>query len=75
MSKEQEYPFIAPCKKLTIKAPIIWLKVGLSDVLRAPLASLSYGLLMSLMVMLVFVMVWQYGGVWLLMSLLCGFVF
>lgn len=72
---DQQYPLIAPCKKLVINAPITWLKLGFKDVARAPASSLSFGFVMSSMLMAVSFMVWQKGGAWLMMSLLLGFVF
>ena len=68
-------PFVAPCKVLTIGAPWRWLKLGFNDTRKAPLASLGYGAVMSVMIMSVTFMAWRFGSAWLMLSLLCGFVF
>lgn len=43
--------------------------------MRAPAASLSYGLFMTTLIMMVSALAWQYGSAWIMLSLLCGFVF
>ena len=68
-------PFVAPCIELTLSAPWRWLKMGFKDALRAPLASFSYGAVMSGLIMAVTYMAWQFGSAWIMFSLLCGFVF
>jgi len=68
-------PFVAPCRKLEFIAPLRWLKLGFNDVKRAPIASLSYGLVMASLIMLVIMMAWKFGSAWIMFSLLCGFVF
>ena len=68
-------PFVAPCRQLSFLAPFRWLRKGLNDARRAPLASLSYGLVMAALVMLFTVLAWRYGSAWIVFSLLCGFVF
>ncbi len=79
MNKEDnshsQYPFCAPCKILSLSAPWHWLKCGLRDVRRAPVASLSYGTVMAALIMLELLMAWHYGSAWIMLSLLCGFVF
>lgn len=74
-NKIDQLPFVAPCNILKLDAPWQWLKLGCKDTFRAPLASLSYGLVMTLLIMAVTVMAWQYGSAWIMFSLLCGFVF
>ena len=68
-------PFVAPCAQLTLSAPWQWLKLGFKDVFRAPLASVSYGVVMSGLIVAVTAMAWQFGSAWIMFSLLCGFVF
>lgn len=74
-NSQAQYPFVAPCKTLSLSAPWRWLKLGLSDVRRAPIASLSYGSIMAALIMLELLMAWHYGSTWIMLSLLCGFVF
>ena len=70
-----ELPFVAPCKKLSMSAPFNWLKLGWNDIRVAPKQSLTYGLLLVVLSYFVSSMVWFYGGLGLLMSLLSGFLF
>ena len=74
-NKQTQYPFVAPCKILPLSAPWRWLKLGLNDVRRAPIVSLSYGAVMAALIMLELLMAWHYGSAWIMLSLLCGFVF
>ncbi|MFT5138320.1 MAG: putative membrane protein [Arenicella sp.] len=68
-------PFVAPCYNLELSAPWRWLKLGCKDVFRAPVISLSYGVVMTVLILAVTVMAWRYGSAWIMFSLLCGFVF
>ncbi len=52
-----------------------WLKIGMNDIRKATLARLSYGFVMALMIMVVAMMAWNFGSAWLMLSLLCSFVF
>lgn len=72
---ENPMPFIAPCNDLSLDAPFRWLKLGLQDVQSAPIISMGFGTVMSAMIMAVTIMAWQYGSAWIMLSLLCGFVF
>lgn len=72
---KEELPFIAPSRDVGIDAPIRWLSLGLQDVRRAPLASLSYGCFMAILIMFVSYMGYRFGSAWIMLSMLCGFVF
>lgn len=72
---ENPLPFIAPCKIIGVAAPWRWLRKGVGDMFQAPLVSLGYGLIMACLIMLETIMAWKYGSVWIMLSLLCGFVF
>ena len=74
-NQTEPLPFVAPCRSLALDAPWRWLKLGCKDVFRAPVASLSYGVVMTLLILAVTIMAWQYGSAWIMFSLLCGFVF
>lgn len=74
-TKNNQYPLVAPCCRLKISAPWRWLLLGLADVRSAPMASLSYGLLMTAMLILMAALAWNYGGAWIMLSMLCGVVF
>ena len=70
-----ELPFVAPCKKLNMLAPIGWLKLGWKDIRKAPKQSLTYGSFIVALSYFFSLMIWLYGGLGLLMSLLSGFLF
>lgn len=73
--QRSQYPFLAPCRQLTLGEPFIWLKCGLRDLRQAPLVSLVYGSLMTAMAIGLTATVVSSGRMWLLLSLLCLFVF
>ncbi len=70
-----ELPFVAPCNILATSAPFHWLRLGWADLTAAPKQSLTYGLIIVGLSYLVSLMVWLYGGLGLLISLLSGFLF
>lgn len=70
-----ELPFVAPCNKLDMQAPVRWLRLAWLDIKKAPKQSLTYGLIIVVLSYCVSFMVWSYGGLGLLTSLLSGFVF
>lgn len=69
-----ELPFVAPCQELTFDAPMRWLRLGWADIKQAPQQSLIYGAIIVLLSYIVSLMVWIYGGLGLLVSLLSGFL-
>ncbi len=70
-----ELPFVAPCRILTPWAPFRWLRLGVSDLLRAPQQSLAYGLIVALLIGIVCVLAWFRGSQWFMFAMLGGFVF
>lgn len=68
-------PFVAPCRKLAPLAPFGWIRLGIADLRRAPRESLTYGLFMALIIAGVSVASWRFGTHWLMLSMICGFVF
>lgn len=72
--KTSNLPFIAPCKKLGIYAPINWLELAWQDIKRAPRQSLSYGAALVGVSYVFSFLVWLYGGLGLLVGLLSGFL-
>lgn len=68
-------PFAAPYRRVPIYAPWYWLSEGFADLRKAPLQSLTYGLILAVLVMFVIVMAYRYGSAWVMFSMLCGFVF
>ena len=70
-----ELPFVAPCHKLKLDAPLRWLKLAWKDIKSAPKQSLTYGSIIVALSYCVSFMVWEFGGLGLLLSLLSGFIF
>ncbi len=70
-----EMPFVAPCKKLSPWAPFRWVKLGISDLVKAPQQSLAYGLVVALMIGIVCLLAWFRGSQWIMFAMLGGFVF
>jgi uncharacterized membrane protein len=68
-------PFVAPCRVLSPLAPFRWLRLGVADLKRAPRESLVYGLFMAVIIAAVAIGAWTYGTHWLMLAMLCGFVF
>ncbi len=68
-------PFVAPCRIISPLAPFGWLRLGFADLKRAPRESLLYGLVMAIVIAAVAIGAWTYGTHWLMVAMLCGFVF
>lgn len=73
--KPEELPFVAPCKKLTMDAPLRWVRLGWNDLIRAPKQSLSYGVFLLIISILITYTAWNVGSVYLMIALLSGFIF
>ena len=70
-----EMPFVAPCKELSPWAPFRWIRLGVSDLLRAPQQSLVYGLVVAVLIGTVSLLAWTRGGQWIMFGMIGGFVF
>lgn len=68
-------PFVAPCRRLSPRAPLRWLQLGWRDLRAAWLQSLSFGLGIAGLSILVSGIALRYGTSWLLLVLLSGFIF
>jgi len=68
-------PFVAPCRIISPFAPFRWIRLGTADLIRAPRASVAYGFVMAIVIAAVAVASWTYGTHWLMLAMLCGFVF
>jgi hypothetical protein len=60
-----DLPFVAPCRTLSPLAPFRWMKLGVSDLMRAPQQSLAYGLVVALMIGIVCLLAWFRGSQWI----------
>lgn len=68
-------PFVVPCARLGIDAPWRWLRLGWSDVRRAPRISAVFGVAIVGVSVAIAGLAWQLGRFALLAALLSGFVF
>lgn len=68
-------PFVAPCREISPLAPFHWVRLGISDLRKAPRQSMAYGLFMAAVMASVSVAAWAYGTHWLMLAMICGFVF
>lgn len=74
-SSQEPLPMVANCRQLDWVAPLRWLKLGLKDVFKAPLASLGLGFLMSGAIAVMALLAWRTGSGFILFCLLAGWVF
>ncbi len=70
-----EMPFPAPCHTLAPSAPLRWLRLGWRDLTAVPRLSLTYGLVLTLISVLIASLTWRYGTLALYLGLATGFVF
>ncbi len=68
-------PFVAPCRQLSIGAPLRWLRLGWRDMQAALYASVFYGVLLTLLSALIAFTTWKLGMLALYLGLASGFVF
>ncbi len=67
-----QLPFVAPCRNLQPDAPKRWIQLGISDLKRAPLKSLSYGFMTLILCYVVAYAGLNIGGVLVLLTILSG---
>jgi len=72
---ERLKPFLAPCKKLDLSAPLRWLSLGWQDYKRTKLASIIYGSAVVVISYLVFLVSWHYDSIILAVAMLSAFIF
>ena len=73
-SSGDKVPLCAPCRKLSIGAPVRWLEKGWQDFKRTPGHSLAYGLIFVLFGWLLIFLAWAHENNALIVSLLVGFL-
>lgn len=71
----ENLPFAAPCRTLENGAPLRWLRLGWSDMARAPHLSLTYGAVLMALSLLIAGLTWRFGTLALYIGLATGFVF
>lgn len=70
-----ELPFAAPCRTLEATASLRWVRQGWADYRRAPALSLAVGTLVVLLSLAIVAIGRFYGGYWIEIALLSGFIF
>jgi uncharacterized membrane protein len=71
---EKPLPFVAKSRKLSVSAPLGWIHQGAEDMKRAPAVSLTYGLAMTLLSVLIAYSAWKFGAMGLYMGMASGFL-
>ena len=72
---EEELPFVAPCRDLAVTAPLGWIGKAWKDMRSAPAHSLTYGAVIVAVSLIVAGVAMRFGGYWLLLTLISGFIF
>ena len=70
-----ELPFAAPCRKLSVWAPFRWMRMGFTDLMKAPQQSMAYGLVVAVLIGTVSLVAWFRGSQWIMFGMIGGFVF
>jgi uncharacterized membrane protein len=73
-TEEKLLPFVARSRILPINAPFKWILQGAEDMKKAPLVSLTYGLAMTLLSILIAYSSWKFGTLGLYMGMASGFL-
>lgn len=76
-SKDKEYikPLVAPCRIIGFDAPFRWLRKGWNDFIKVPRLSLGYGIVMTLISMLITYIAYSAHSIVLSIALVAGFFF
>ncbi|VAW48015.1 putative cytochrome c oxidase, subunit I [hydrothermal vent metagenome] len=76
-STPQDYvqPIVAPCRVIPYSAPFTWLKKGWADLRQVPKISLSYGLVMMLISVLITFVAYKAHSIILAIAMTAGFFF
>jgi len=73
-SDEKPLPFVAKTRIVPLSAPIGWLRRGMEDMKKAPGISLTYGLTMTLLSLLIAYSSWEFGTLGLYLGMASGFL-
>jgi uncharacterized membrane protein len=71
----ENMPFVAPCRALEMSAPLRWLRLGWSDMKRAPRLSLTYGAALMALSVTIAALTWKFGTMALYIGMATGFIF
>ena len=72
--EEKPLPFAAKSRILPVSAPITWIRMGYEDMRNAPAVSLTYGLGLTLLSVLIAYSAWQFGTLGLYLGMASGFL-
>jgi uncharacterized membrane protein len=72
--EEKPLPFTAKTRIVPVSAPIRWIHMGAEDMRKAPVVSLTYGLGMTLLSVLIAYCAWQFGTLGLYLGMASGFL-
>jgi len=75
MQSEYIKPLVAPCRIVGTDAPFRWLKLGWADFKRVPRLSLTYGIVMMLISMIITYIAYSAGSIVLSIAMIAGFFF
>lgn len=73
-SAESSLPFVAPCRIVPASAPLRWLAAGWKDLRAAWRQSLSWGLVVFVLSLVISLIAYSLGSLVMLLTLLSGFV-
>jgi uncharacterized membrane protein len=73
-TEENLLPFVAKANILPINAPIKWIMQGAEDMKKAPVVSLTYGLAMTVLSLLIAYSMWKFGTLGLYLGMASGFL-
>jgi uncharacterized membrane protein len=70
----QPLPFLAPCRRVPATAPLRWLAAGWKDLRAAWRQSLSWGLVVFVLSLVISLIAYSFGSLVMLLTMLSGFV-
>lgn len=74
VDEEKALPFTAKVKLVPVDAPLKWIKLGAEDMKKAPVASLTYGVALTVLSFLIAYFAWSFGTLALYLGMATGFV-
>ncbi len=74
-SRDDQQPFVAPCRELPVSAPLEWLAAGWRDYRDGPGISIIYGVSIFAVSAAVSALAWWLGSYVLVLAMLSGFIF
>lgn len=73
-SEEKLMPFSAKVNIVPVNAPFKWLKLGMEDMKQAPAVSLTYGLGLTILSLMLTYLTWSFGTLGLYLGMATGFL-